>query len=280
MKISIIGVGLIGGSLALSLRRTGFASYIIGVDNNEEHCTEALSLNLIDEVLPLEEAVNQSDLVILSIPIDKAKVVLGKILDNVAEDTVVVDMGSTKNGICTLNRYHPKRRQYVASHPIAGTEYSGPKAAIDNLFDGKKTIICERELSSGFALQRTIDMYKSLNMDIIYMNPEIHDRHIAFVSHISHISSFALSLTVLNIEKDERTIFDMAGSGFSSTARLAKSSAETWAPIFMQNAESVSYALGNYIEMLQHFKNSIDNKDAGELKKLMLEANNIKRIIK
>lgn len=279
MIVTIIGVGLIGGSLARSLRRTGFATHLIGVDANENHCSEALALGIVDEIATLSNAVHRSDLVVLSIPVDKAKTVLNDVLNCVAENTVVVDMGSTKNGICVLNRYHPKRRQYVASHPIAGTEFSGPQAAIDNLFDGKKTIICERELSADFALHRVLDMYKLLNMEVIYMNPEMHDRHIAFVSHISHISSFALSLTVLNIEKDEKSIFDMAGSGFSSTVRLAKSSPDTWTPIFLQNAESISYALSNYIEQIQEFKNCIDNCDAEKLKQLMRDANNIKRIV-
>ena len=279
MTVTIIGVGLIGGSLALSLRRTGFATRIIGVDVDKNHSDEALALNLIDEAMDLIDAVQQSDLIVISIPVNKARAILGDILNIVKDNTVVVDMGSTKNGICTENRYHPNRKQYVASHPIAGTEYSGPQAAIDYLFDNKKTIICERELSADFALKCVQSMYNALNMEIIYMNPEVHDRHIAFVSHISHISSFALSLTVLDIEKDEKTIFDMAGSGFSSTVRLAKSSADTWTPILLQNADSISYALESYIDQIQKFKNTIDCRDADQLHKLMLEANNISKII-
>lgn len=280
MTITIVGIGLIGGSLALSLRRTGFGTRFIGVDADQKHCSEAMWLGLVDEILPLASAVQQSDLVILSIPVGAARMSINAILDMVGENTVVVDMGSTKQGICLECKQHPKRKQFVASHPIAGTEYSGPGAAIDHLFENKKTIICDQELSADRALQLVVDMYNRLGMEIIYMPSDKHDKHIAFVSHISHISSFALGLTVLNIEKDEKSIFDMAGSGFSSTVRLAKSSPKTWSPIFLQNAESISYALADYIAQLERFKTCIDTNNAEELQKLMQEANHIGKIIK
>ncbi|MDR2286608.1 MAG: prephenate dehydrogenase, partial [Prevotellaceae bacterium] len=242
MTITVVGIGLIGGSLALSLRKSGFGTNFTGIDNNEIHRSDAMWLGIVDEVLPMKDAVCKSDIVILSIPVNTARKVLVEILDILDatknDKTVVVDMGSTKKGICQESENHPRRSQYVASHPIAGTEFSGPKAAIDNLFEGKKTIICDRELSSEYALDVVHSMYHSIGMDISYMSSDIHDKHIAFVSHISHISSFALGTTVLNIEKDEKSIFTMAGSGFSSTVRLAKSSPETWAPIFIQNADS------------------------------------------
>jgi prephenate dehydrogenase len=280
MTITIIGTGLIGGSLALSLKKKGFGTNFTGVDSNEAHREEALKLGLVDEFLPLDEAVRKSELVILSIPVNAARKTLVQVLDMIRNDkTVVVDTGSTKKGICGESRNHPVRSRYVASHPIAGTEFSGPRAAIDNLFEGKKTIICDKELSSDHALGLIHEMYETLGMDISYMSSEIHDRHIAFVSHISHISSFALGTTVLDIEKDEKSIFTMAGSGFSSTVRLAKSSPETWAPIFIQNADSILFALDHYIDRLKEFRAGIEDRDSEKLKHLMSEANEIKRII-
>jgi prephenate dehydrogenase len=283
MTITIIGIGLIGGSLALSLRKNGFGTNFAGVDNNEIHRSDAMWLGIVDEVLPMEDAVRKSDIVILSIPVNAARKTLINILDILEaaknDKTVVVDMGSTKKGICSECENHPRRAQYVASHPIAGTEFSGPKAAIDNLFEGKKTIICDKERSSGYSLDLISRMYQSIGMEISYMSSDIHDKHIAFVSHISHISSFALGTTVLNIEKDEKSIFTMAGSGFSSTVRLAKSSPDTWAPIFIQNADSILFALDNYIRQLEEFRISLENKDSEKLKVLMRDANEIKRII-
>jgi prephenate dehydrogenase len=283
MTITVIGIGLIGGSLALSLRKNRFGTNFAGVDNNEIHRSDAMWLGIVDEVLPMKDAVCKSDIVILSIPVNTARKVLVEILDILDstknEKTVVVDMGSTKKGICLESENHPRRAQYVASHPIAGTEFSGPKAAVDNLFEGKKTIICDKELSSEYALDIVHKMYRSIGMDISYMSSDVHDKHIAFVSHISHISSFALGTTVLNIEKDEKSIFTMAGSGFSSTVRLAKSSPETWAPIFVQNADSILFALNNYIQQLEEFRTSLENKDSNKLKELMRNANEIKRIL-
>jgi prephenate dehydrogenase len=283
MTVTVIGIGLIGGSLALSLRKSGFGTSFIGVDNNEIHRSDAMWLGIVDEVLPMKDAVCKSDIVILSIPVNAARKVIIEILDILDatnnDKTIVVDMGSTKKGICLESENHPRRAQYVASHPIAGTEFSGPKAAIDNLFEGKKTIICDPERSSEYALDTVHRMYQSIGMEISYMSSDVHDKHIAFVSHISHISSFALGTTVLNIEKDEKSIFTMAGSGFSSTVRLAKSSPETWAPIFIQNADSILFALNNYIRQLEEFKVSLENKDSDKLKELMKNANEIKRIL-
>ncbi|MDR0559068.1 MAG: prephenate dehydrogenase [Prevotellaceae bacterium] len=281
MTVTIVGTGLIGGSMALSLKKNKFGTRFIGVDNNELHCREAVRLGIVDDIMSLENAVGKSDMVILSTPVNAAENILVRILDIIENDRlVVVDMGSTKKAVCVACKNHVRRSQYVASHPIAGTEFSGPQAAFDSLFNGKKTIICDSELSSEFALNTVTDMYKTIGMEISYMSSEIHDRHIAFVSHISHISSFALGSTVLNIEKDEKSIFTMAGSGFGSTVRLAKSSPETWAPIFIQNVDSILFALNKYIEQLQEFKTGLENRDFDRLKQLMREANEIKRIIK
>ncbi len=277
MNITVIGVGLIGGSLALALR--GFLTRIIGVDTNEAHAKQALELGIVDAVMPLQEAVKISDLIILAVPVNTARKLLPDILNHIDNETVVVDMGSTKAGICKAVKDHPRRKNYVASHPIAGTENSGPKAAFPNLFTNKITMICEPDKSSDHALDMVEKMYKLLKMKIIFINPEDHDRHIAYVSHLSHITSFTLGLTVLEIEKDEKKIFDMAGSGFASTARLAKSSPEMWAPIFEQNATNLSIALDAYIKNLQKFKEFIDEGETSKAYELMVQANEIRRIL-
>ena len=279
MRLTIIGLGLIGGSLAKSLRRLGFATTLVGVDASSEHCEEAVQLGLVDEVKSLEEACCESDLVILAIPVDAARQTVLNVLDLVGSNTVVADMGSTKDGICKVVENHEKRAQFVATHPIAGTEHTGPGAAIDGLFDDKVAIICNRERSSERALDRVEHMYEVLQMKVVSMDSAEHDEHIAYVSHLSHISSFALGNTVLEIEKDEKSIFNMAGSGFASTVRLAKSAPSMWAPIFEQNQENISVALGTYIENLIHFKKLIDEKDIEGLASLMSAANGVRRVL-
>ncbi|MDR3189426.1 MAG: prephenate dehydrogenase/arogenate dehydrogenase family protein, partial [Prevotellaceae bacterium] len=261
-------------------RKRGFATRLIGVDANPTHAEQALSLGLVDEILPLDEAVKAADLALLAVPVNVARELLPHILNLLKEDATVVDMGSTKNGICTVARSHSRRAQYVASHPMAGTEYSGPAAAVDGLFDGKKVIVCEHSLSADFALNRALSMYRSLNMEaLFYTNAEAHDRHVAYVSHISHVSSFMLGLTVLEVEKSEKHIFDLAGTGFESTVRLAKSAPATWTPIFLQNADSVSHALEKYIANLHRFKACIDERNADGVAALIAEANKIAKII-
>lgn len=278
MNITIVGLGLIGGSMALSLR--GFQTRMIGVDKNEEHGKIAVEMGLVDAVLPLDEAVRISDLVIIAIPVNAARDTLPHILDLIPDNGVVVDMGSTKHGICKKVEKHPKRSNYVASHPIAGTEYSGPKAAFSSLFTGKTTIICEKEKSADFALKMVKEMYKIMNMKIVYMPSDEHDLHIAYVSHISHISAYTLGLTVLDIEKNEKNILNMAGSGFASTVRLAKSSPQMWNPIFQQNKTHVLEALDAYIRHLCVFRDNISENKYDELFDLMKEANKIGKIIK
>ena len=279
MVVTIIGLGLIGGSLGLSLKQNGFASKIIGVDNNPSHAKEAIELEIVDEIMTLEEAIDVSRLVLLAIPVNTAKKLLPSILDLAKPETVVVDMGSTKVGICEAAKNHNNRQCFVASHPIAGTENSGPSAAFSTLFMQKVSIICEKDLSGKYALGLAERLYKSMYMKLIYMNPDEHDRHIAYVSHLSHITSFALGLTVLEVEKDEKTIFNMAGSGFASTARLAKSSPQMWAPIFEQNSKNLSTVLEAYIDNLKLFKMHIDNGDSDEIHKLMADANRIRKIL-
>jgi prephenate dehydrogenase len=279
MIVTVIGVGLIGGSLALALKDTGFAARVIGLDNSTANLNKALELGIIDDIGTYDQSLEQSDLVIVAIPVNHTTKTLTAILDKIGKNTIVTDMGSTKQAICEVVENHPNRRNFVASHPIAGTEHSGPTAAFKELFKGKIAIICDREKSSDFALQVVEDLYNNINMKLINMESHEHDLHVAYVSHLSHISSFALGITVLEKEKDEATIFNLAGSGFESTVRLAKSSPEMWNPIFEQNARNVSDALGEYIRKLQIFKSYIDNNDVEKSFELMKNANEIRRVL-
>ncbi len=280
MKVCIIGIGLIGGSLAIDLKRRGFASVIIGVDSNKHHQNIALHSGLVDKIDTLENAVRKSDLIILSTPVSANKEMLPEILTLMdGTSKVVTDMGSTKSGIAEAVINHPNRGRYVASHPMAGTEFSGPMAAIGKLFDYKHVIICDKELSDEDALRTVIGMYNILNMRISYMKSVDHDIHVAYVSHISHITSFSLALSVLDKEKDEENILKLAGGGFESTVRLAKSNAETWAPIFLQNADYIIEVLDNYLEKMNLFRKYILEKNPEGLTDLMNEANKIRKIL-
>lgn len=279
MKTAVIGLGLIGGSMAIDLRKAGLASVIMGVDQNGNHAQRAVELGLVDEVRSLEKAVEDAELIITAIPVNAIKNVLQQVLKSARSQSVIIDTGSTKSMICKSIEGHHLRPQFVAAHPIAGTENSGPDAAFSGLFKGKTNIICERDLSSAKALEVAETVFDALGMRTIFMDPVEHDKHVAYVSHLSHVSSFLLGQTVLDIEKDEKNIFNLAGSGFASTVRLAKSSPDMWAPIFEQNAEYLSQALLEYIMHLQKFQYHLMKRDVNELHNIMSKANDIRRIL-
>lgn len=279
MKTAIIGLGLIGGSMAIDLRRAGLATMLVGVDNNTEHARRAVELGLVDEVAALEDAVKEAALVITAIPVNAIKNVLFRILDNINDAAIVIDTGSTKSMICKAIEKHPKRSRFVAAHPLAGTENYGPDAAFSGLFTNKTNIVCEREKSSESALEVAARIFSALQMRTIFMDPVEHDKHVAYVSHLSHVSAFLLGQTVLDIEKDEKNIFNLAGSGFASTVRLAKSSPDMWAPIFEQNAEYLSQALLEYIMHLQKFQYHLMKRDVKELHRIMTGANHIRKVL-
>ena len=280
MTIAVIGIGLIGGSLVVDLRKRGFADKIIGVDNNMHHQNIALLCGLVDENDTLENAVEKSDIIILSTPVNTNCVMLPGILDKIAGTSkVVTDMGSTKASIAEVSKNHPGRGRYVAVHPMAGTEYSGPLAAIGKLFDYKNAIICDKELSDSDALDKIEKMLDILNMHKVYMNSSDHDVHVAYISHISHITSFSLALCVLDKEHEEQNILALAGGGFESTVRLAKSNGETWAPIFLENSQFILEVMDTYIEKMNAFRRMISDKDISGLKSLMEEANKIRKIL-
>jgi prephenate dehydrogenase len=279
MKATIIGTGLIGGSIAIDLRKAGIAGKLIGVELVKENAARAVELGLVDEVLPLEQAVVGADLVITAIPVNAIRTVLLKVLDTIDDNTIVIDTGSTKTQICKAIENHARRAQFIAAHPLAGTENSGPDAAFSGLFDQKTNIICEQEKSSAKALAIANTIFDTLGMRTIFMDPVEHDKHVAYVSHLSHVSAFLLGQTVLDIEKDEKNIFNLAGSGFASTVRLAKSSPDMWAPIFEQNAEYLSQALLEYIMQLQKFQYHLMKRDVKELHRIMVDANRIRKVL-
>lgn len=280
MTIAVVGIGLIGGSMAIDLRKRSFANKIIGVDCNRQHQNIALLCGLVDETDTLENAINKSDLIILCTPVDSNCSMLPQILDKIGGSSkVVTDMGSTKAGIAAISRDHPHRGRYVAVHPMAGTEYSGPMAAHGRLFDYKTAIICDPELSDPDALEMVENMLKVLNMKKLSMNSSEHDVHVAYVSHISHITSFSLALCVLDKEHEAENIMALAGGGFESTVRLAKSSGDTWAPIFSENAGYILEVMDTYIEKMNIFRKLISERDVNGLKVLMEEANKIQKIL-
>ena len=278
MKVTIIGTGHIGGSMAISLLENGFAKKIIGVDRNKDSLDKALRRRIIDEAMPLEEGVKNADIVILSTPVDAMLKLLPAVLDLV-ENQIVIDVGSTKQCILETVENHSKRQQYVATHPMAGTEHSGIEAAIPNLFKDKYTVICEAEKSLPAAVALVENMYRSMDMKIAYLGGQEHDVHAAYVSHISHISSFALALTVLEKEKDEKQIFELASSGFASTVRLAKSSPDMWTPIFRQNRDNVLDVLDEHINVLSQFRSFLIKNDFDSFRQQMEEANRIREIL-
>jgi prephenate dehydrogenase len=279
MIVCVIGLGLLGGSFSLALKKEHANVYVKGIDINKTNAAKALELGIADEIVSFNEGIPTCDLIVLATPVNVMIQQIIPILDNMSPDAILTDLGSTKEILCKLTEGHPKRHRYVAAHPIAGTENSGPEAAFASLMHHKMMIICDREKSDKDVLERIEELFKSFDMKIAYMNSHEHDRHIAFVSHLSHITSFVLGATVLDKEKDERSIFTMAGSGFSSTVRLAKSSPDMWAPIFSQNKENVLAALDAYIKKLKYFKDIIIKDDEKATYELMHQANEIRRVL-
>lgn len=280
MKIGIIGIGLIGGSIAKELKTRSLGTVeVFGVEKNTAHAQRIDQLQLVDKLLSEDELFELADVIVLCTPVNVIKEHIIEMLDKLKEGQVVIDMGSTKRFICKQVEAHKNRAQFVAAHPLAGTEFSGPDAAILDLFKGKKNIVCEKDRSSEEAIDKALKIFDFLGMSTFYLEAEEHDRHLAYVSHLSHISSYTLSLTVQEIEKDHKQIFNLASTGFASTARLAKSNAETWGPIFDANGKYLIEAIDLYINYLNQFRNNIENRNIEESKKLMHKANDISSVL-
>ena len=274
----IIGLGLIGGSFALELKKR-LQYTVVGIDKNPQHLQEALALGIISEAVDYPQ-IADADLVLVAVPVNRIAQVVHEVLDHVGENTLVMDVGSVKESICKEVAQHPRRSQFVAAHPMAGTEYSGPQAALYDLFDGKVMALCEVEKSNWKLLDRALDISKALNMRVKMMSPTDHDLHTAYISHLSHVSSFMLGKTVLEIEKDEAQIFDLASTGFASTVRLAKSHPQMWTPIFLENKTNVLKALTEYIKNLENFKYLLETDQADAITQNIKEANYIRKILK
>ena len=279
MNISIIGLGLIGGSMSLALRKIFPGVVVTGVDRNPAHAEEALKLGFVDRVLEIEKSIPFADLVIIAIPVDATNRLLPEILNQVTEQ-VVMDVGSTKKIICDTVKDHVKRSRFVATHPMWGTEHSGPSAAVNGAFVHKAAVICNREESDTDAVLLVEDIYRQLGMHLVYMNAAEHDVHAAYISHVSHITSFALANTVLEKEKEDNAIFELASGGFESTVRLAKSNPGMWEAIFKQNRENVLDVLNEHISQLRKFKTCLEKENYEYLGELIRQANTIKRILK
>jgi len=278
--VTIVGVGLISGSFSLALKDRGLVKKVIGVSRTEASAKKALELGLIDEALPLAEAVKQADLIYVAIPVDATIGVMRQVMDLVTDKQIVADAGSTKHALCAALANHPMRSRFVATHPMWGTEYSGPEAAVRDAFVGRACVICEKEKSDPKAVAIVEQIYRDLGMHLTYMDADSHDMHTAYVSHISHITSFALANTVLEKEKEEDTIFELAGGGFESTVRLAKSNPDMWVPIFKQNRENVLDVLNEHISQLRKFKACLEKENYTYLQELIENANKIRRILK
>jgi prephenate dehydrogenase len=279
-SITIVGVGLISGSFSLALKERGLVRNVIGVSRTQESLRKAMELGLIDEALPLEDAVKKSDLIYVAIPVDVTVPVVRQIMDLVTDKQIVADAGSTKQALCEALTGHPMRSRFVAMHPMWGTEYSGPEAAVRDAFRGRACVVCEREKSATDAVEVMEKLYTDMGMHMVYMDANSHDMHAAYISHISHITSFALANTVLEKEKEDSAIFELAGGGFESTVRLAKSNPSMWLPIFMQNKEHVLDVLNEHIAQLRKFKSCLEKDNVDYLRELMENANKIGRIIK
>ncbi|MBV7532837.1 prephenate dehydrogenase [Chitinophaga sp. sic0106] len=280
MIATVIGTGLIGGSLAISLKEKGVAQHVIGVDQSAAHLARAKELGIIDEAATLDAALERSDLIVLAIPVDGLLKLLPQIMDKVKPGQVIMDVGSTKNIILQLVAGHPNRGRFVAAHPMAGTEYSGPEAAVQNLFTNKTIVLCDVKNSDEDALEMIENMVDRLQMRTVYMNAEEHDLHTAYISHISHITSFALALTVLKKEKEQGRIFELASGGFESTVRLAKSSPDMWVPIFKHNRNNVLDVLEEHIHQLEQMKTLLEEEDYDTIYKLIQKSNKIRKILK
>lgn len=278
--VTIVGVGLISGSFSLALKEKGLAKKVIGVSRSAASQQKALELGLIDEALPLAEAVQQSDFIYVAIPVDATIPVMKQVMDLVTDKQIVADAGSTKHALCAALADHPMRSRFIATHPMWGTEYSGPEAAVRDAFVGRACVICEKEKTDEDVVNQIEQVYRQLGMHIIYMDANSHDIHAAYVSHISHITSFALANTVLEKEKEEDAIFELAGGGFESTVRLAKSNPAMWVPIFMQNRENVLDVLNEHISQLRKFKACLEKENYEYLLELIENANKIRRILK
>ena len=279
MNVCIIGLGLIGGSFALALRKHSLAERIFGVEASPTNAAKALSLGLVDEIVEAEQAVEVADIIAIATPVDTIPQLAIKLLNHINDTQVVFDMGSTKEELCEIISQHPRRGRFVATHPMWGTEHSGPEAAVEGAFEGCNLVLCETEKSADNAVATIEQLFSQIGMKLMYMSAEKHDTHAAYVSHISHITSFILATTVLEKERESDTILDLAGGGFESTVRLAKSSPKMWIPILMQNKYNILDVLREYIHQLEIFRKALEKDNRDDIRQTIERANTIRKIL-
>lgn len=279
MNVCIIGLGLIGGSFALALRKHSLAERIFGVEASPTNAAKALSLGLVDEIVEAEQAVEVADIIAIATPVDTIPQLAIKLLNHINDTQVVFDMGSTKEELCEIISQHPRRGRFVATHPMWGTEHSGPEAAVEGAFEGCNLVLCETEKSADNAVATIEQLFTQIGMKLMYMSAEKHDTHAAYVSHISHITSFILATTVLEKERESDTILDLAGGGFESTVRLAKSSPKMWIPILMQNKYNILDVLREYIHQLEIFRKALEKDNRDDIRQTIERANTIRKIL-
>lgn len=277
--VAIVGVGLIGGSLAYSLKDNGLVNRIIGVDENAENAAESVSLGIVDAVVSLDDAILQSDLIIVATPVSATEKILPIILNQITDKQIVIDVGSTKNSILKAVAHSTHLKRFLPTHPMWGTEFSGPAAAVHGGFVKKAVVLCSKETVDADVVTKISEMYLRIGMHLVDMDSSMHDMHVAYVSHISHITSYALANTVLEKEKQEEAIFNLASGGFESTVRLAKSPSSMWVPILMQNRTNVLDVLREHIDQLEKFYHFIAKDDWDGVQGLMENANKIRKVL-
>ena len=265
MNVAIVGLGLMGGSLALSLKKLDFIDEVVGSDHNIQHQKDAIKLNLVSKIVEFKD-VKKYDVVFLAIPVDGIIAALQN-LTNLDADTTIIDMGGTKSKI--LNSTPQSiRKNFVAAHPMTGTEFFGPHAALDGLYEDKVVVLCDLEDSGKHQQKVSRKIFKALGMKKYFMKAHEHDRHAAFISHMPHAISYSLANTVMKQEKKEN-ILALAAGGFRSMSRLAKSSPNMWEDIFRQNKSNILEAINLFEDELKILKQSVEDDNWNELNKLM-----------
>lgn len=276
--ITIIGTGLIGSSAGLVLQNQG--NFIIGYDNSKKNLQQALSMGAINkESNDLKEICRQSAAVFLCVPVEEIKKSLGKILSTVSKNCVVIDMGSTKTSICRQVRNHPNRSAYVAAHPLAGSEQSGPAFAKETLFAGKTIVVCEKELSSQNSIKTALNLFHEMGLHTIFMTPEKHDSMLAITSHLPQVLSYALA-GIPEFRYQENMGWEkLTGGGFETTTRLALSSSEVWMPILMDNKKALIGNIQSLSNTLLLFAEKLASNDFAAVSDLIQTANKVRKTL-
>jgi prephenate dehydrogenase len=276
LNIGIIGLGLMGGSLAKAVKRYGIAKKVYGFTNSEKNKKDILELNLVDELVDLETLKKVSDVIILAIPVDAIINMFPNFLE-ISKNTTIIDMGSTKEYI-VKNIPKDIRKNFIAAHPMTGTEKSGPKAAIDDLYEGKTVVLCDLEDNENLHVNKAFKIFQAIGMRIVVMDSAQHDIHACFMSHLPHVISFSLANTVMNHE-DPKSIIALAAGGFKDMSRIAKSSPRMWSDIFKQNRKNLLASIDLFESQLQNARKMLEEENYELLEEWMKKANTLHEIL-